>query len=80
MSRFQTLEKKFKQHSECAEKYNNTIKNYISKGHAVKLSSEEAKHRSPVKNYVPHQGVINVNKPGKVRVVFDAAAQFDETC
>ena len=31
-------------------------------------------------NYVPHHGVTNVSKPGKVRVVFDAAAQFDKTC
>ena len=30
-------------------------------------------------NYVPHHGVTNVSKPGKVRVVFDAAAQFDKT-
>ena len=31
-------------------------------------------------NYVPHHGVTNVNKPGKVRGVFDAAEQFDKTC
>ena len=80
LSRFHSLEKKFKQHPELAEKYKNTVNDYISKGHAVKLSPEEAKHHSPVTNYVPHHGVTNVSKPGKVRVVFDAAAQFDKTC
>ena len=80
LSRFHSLEKEFKQHPEIAEKYKNTVNDYISKGHAVKLSSEEAKHRSPVTNYAPHNAVTNVNKPGKVRVVFDAAAQFDKTC
>ena len=80
MSRFHSLEKKFKQHTEFAKKYKNTLNHYINKGHAVKLSLEDANHRSPVTNYVPHHGVTNVNKPGKVRVVFDAAAQFDKAC
>ena len=78
LSRFHSLEKKFKQHPEFAEKYKSTVKDYISKGHPVILSPDEAKDRSPVTNYVPHHGVTNVNKPGKVRVVFDAAAQFDK--
>ena len=69
LSRFHSLEKKFKRHPEFAEKCKNTLNDYINKGNAVKLSLEEANH-----------GVINVNKPGKVRVVFDAAAQFDKTC
>ena len=80
MSRFHSLEKKFKQHPEFDKKYKNTVYDNINKGHAVNLSPEEAKHRSPVTNYVPHHGVSNVNKPCKVRVVFDAAAQFHKTC
>ena len=78
LSRFHSLEKEFKQHPKFAEKYKNTINDYINKGHAVNLSLEEAKHVSPVTNYVPHHGVTNVNKPGKARVVFDGAVQFDK--
>ena len=44
------------------------------------MSPEEATYRWIVTNYVPHHGVTNVNKPGKVRIVFHAAAQFDKTC
>ena len=80
LSRFHSLEKKFRQHPEFFKKYKNTVNDYISKGHAVKLSPEEAKHRSPVPNYVPHHDVSNINRPGKARVVFDAAAKFDKVC
>ena len=80
LSRFHSLENKFKQHPEFADKYKSTVKDYISEGHAVMLLPEEARDRSPVTNYVPHHGVTNVNKPGKVRVVFDVAEQFDKTC
>ena len=80
LSRFHSLEKKFRQHPKFFKKYKNTVNDYISKGHAVKLSPEEAKHRSPVANYVPHHDVSNINRPGKVRVVFDAAAKFDKVC
>ena len=30
--------------------------------------------------YIPHHSVTNINKPGKMRVVFDGAAKFNETC
>ena len=68
LQRFHSLENKFKQHPEFAE---NTGNDYINKGHAVELSPEEAMHRLPVTKFVPHHGVTNVNKPGKVRAVFD---------
>ena len=48
------------------------MKDYINKGHASKLSLEELKQTPPHTNYIPHHGVKNVNKPGKVREVFDA--------
>ncbi|KXJ06753.1 hypothetical protein AC249_AIPGENE24490 [Exaiptasia diaphana] len=46
--------------------YRKTIEDYISKGYAVKLRPEESMKTNP-------------NKPGKIRVVFDAAAKFSNT-
>ena len=37
---------------------------------------EKSKNVTPFTNYVPHHGIVNITKPGKVRVVFDAAAEF----
>ena len=55
------------------------MKDYINKGHASKLSPEELKKTPSHTNYIPHHGVKNVNKSGKVRVVFDVGAKFQST-
>lgn len=52
------------------------VNNYLEKGYARRLSAEEASTRSNITWYLPHHPVLNPNKPGKVRVVFDAAAKF----
>ena len=39
-------------------------------------SSKEAKACSEITNYIPHHGVLNISKPGEVRVVFDASSKF----
>ena len=79
LSRFSSLEKKFERDPEFANKYKETINEYVNKGHAVRLTQENSKNVTPITNYVPHHGVVNSNKPGKVRVVFDVAAQFQNT-
>ena len=56
--------------------YSNNIHQYIEKGYATKLSPIEASIRTNQTWYLPHHPVFNENKPGKVRVVFDAASKF----
>ncbi|XP_064635241.1 uncharacterized protein LOC135492615 [Lineus longissimus] len=68
------LEKKLNRDEDVKCLYTETLEGYVSKCFARKLSEEEAVHRSPKTWYIPHHGVTNVNKPGKIRVVFDAAA------
>ena len=70
---------KFEQNREFANKYKETINEYLKIGHAVKLRQEKSKNVTPITNYVLHHGVININKPGEVRVMFDAAAEFQNT-
>lgn len=55
--------------------YQKNVTGHLENGFAEKLSKEESEKRTDTTWYVPHHGVTNVNKPGKVRMVFDAAAQ-----
>ena len=56
------------------------MKEYIKKGYARKLKDKEANTISPRTNYIPHHSVANINKPNKLRIVFDAATMFSNTC
>ena len=78
--RFHLTERKFTKSNKLAIKYKDTINESISKGYARKLSQEEANWTAPITNYIPYHGIQNPNKPGKLRVVFDAAAYFDNSC
>ena len=77
VSRLHSTEKKLKKNPELAEKYQNVINDYVTKGYAQKMTQEEAKVTTSKTWYLPHHAVLNPNKPGEVRVVFDAASKFD---
>ena len=79
INRLQSMEKKMKNDEKFSECYKAAMSNYISNGYARKLSPAEAKITTPHTWYLPHFAVFNVNKPGKCRLVFDAAAAVQGT-
>ena len=78
-ARLSSLRRKFQKDPELESKYRRTMQDYIDRGYARKLSNLEAETTSSKTNYLPHHAVLNPNKPGKVRVVFDAAAKHEGT-
>lgn len=79
LKRLYSVEKKLAKEN-LSEKYDKIISEYQEKNFCIKLSSEEAKLENSKTWYLPHFPVINPNKPGKVRMVFDAAAKSFGKC
>ena len=79
MSCFVGLEKRFKKDPLLAEKYKETVNQYIEKGYVTKLTNDTARQTSDIINYIPHHPVTNPNKSGKIRVVLDVAATYEGT-
>ena len=77
--RLQSVLKRFNHDNNFKDLYVATLQDYITKGYARKMSPTEANICSSRTWYLPHHGVTNPNKPGKVRVVFDAAATYMNT-
>ena len=64
---------------EMATKYREVMDSHISSGFARKLSEKELSTESSNHWYLPHHPVTNLTKPGKERIVFDAAAEYEGT-
>lgn len=78
-ARLQHLKRRFLRDPELEVKYRAVIEDCVTKGYARKLTKEEAATVSKTTWFLPHHPVSNPNKPGKVRVMFDAAARFSGT-
>jgi len=55
-------------------------KNLLAKGYAKQLSDEEAKKEETRPWYLPIFTALNPNKPGKIRLVWNAAAKTNGVC
>ena len=73
------LERKMDADPELAKQYCEKVDRYIEQGYAKELNAKEADAKTDRTWYLPHFGVFNPNKPGKLRLVFDAAARTDGT-
>nr|XP_049693327.1 uncharacterized protein LOC126053911 [Helicoverpa armigera] len=72
------IEQKMDAAPEFAVQYTSQIDNLLDKGYAVPCDGTEK--ASPKCWYLPHFAVQNPNKPGKQRLVFDAAARSNGVC
>ena len=61
LSRFFSLEKKFKNNPEFYTHSKKTIKEFIERGHATKVQNKNSTNN--VISYLPHHRVVNINKP-----------------
>ncbi|XP_058977373.1 uncharacterized protein LOC131802044 [Musca domestica] len=77
LSRLEGIERKMKRDPKFSAAYREIIDKYIEKGYVRKLQSDEVRISSERKWYLPHFGVVNPNKPEKLRLVFDAAAKVN---
>ncbi|CAG7726320.1 unnamed protein product, partial [Allacma fusca] len=77
--RLRYIEKKLDKDPVLAKAYIDKINDHVQKGYARELSIDEAAVQTSKTWYLPHFAVVNPNKPGKIRVVWDAAAKSNGT-
>ncbi|XP_052901590.1 uncharacterized protein LOC128309263, partial [Anopheles moucheti] len=75
LSRLKCLERKMKADENLTEKINGIMQDYVTKGYVRQVTDDERKTFYPRKWYLPVFPVTNPNKPNKIRLVWDAAAE-----
>ncbi|CAG7829870.1 unnamed protein product, partial [Allacma fusca] len=73
--RLRHIEKKMDNDADFSKAYCSKIDDHIAKGYVRELTFAEANIETNKTWYLPHFAVVNPNKPGKIRVVWDAAAK-----
>ncbi|XP_071959794.1 uncharacterized protein [Antedon mediterranea] len=77
VKRLECLKNKLRRNQEFQHDYQEFMRELIQKGFAEKVDNIEPTIGKTW--YIPHHGVYNPHKPGKIRVVFDCAAKFQGT-
>ena len=79
LRRLERTEKSLQNNPGKAKAYKEAIDKYVSNGHAGKLRQDDVADDEAKRWYLPHHAVFNQHKPGKIRIVFDASAEFHGT-
>ena len=77
LTRFNFLKKRLQRDTKLHQKYKEAMTGYLKSGYARKLSKKEVDEVSRRTWYLPHHPIFNENKPNKMRIVFDAAGEYD---
>ncbi|XP_062558270.1 uncharacterized protein LOC134223146 [Armigeres subalbatus] len=80
VKRMECLEKKLIRNPELQDKVSKLIEQYLEKGYAHKITAQDLEDAVPGRTwYLPLNVVLNPKKPGKIRLVWDAAAAVQGT-
>ena len=77
--RLMLLKKRLTKDNDLYQKYSAFMQDLLQKGYARKLPEEKRCQQSNTTWYLPHHPVFHPQKPDKVRVVFDCAAEYGGT-
>lgn len=75
--RLKCLERRLRKDKSYYNDYTNFMDDIISRGDAERVPDKEL-NNTPAW-YIPHHGVYHPHKPGRIRVVFDASAKYQDT-
>ena len=76
LSRLERLKQRLKRDRKYRDHYKAFMKEMIDKGQAERVPDDELQLTNGRVWYIPHHGVYHPQKPDKIRVVFDASAEF----
>ena len=69
------MERKLVRNQVIAEKYKNTIQEYLDRDYAQNFTTDQTSICNGITSYIHHRCVSSKNIPDKIRVAFDAGAK-----
>ena len=79
LSRLHSLNKRLQKNEWLKNKYTAEMKRMLERGYAEEIPLKQECEEDATVWYLPHQPVLNPQKPDKCRIVFDCAAKFNDT-